>query len=168
MASSVDKHLCIWYWIVLTFRSFTAGFLHFLAKLVCRYKLFRPPTRNCQKLRWMIKPAFCLFGLLGISHLFLADKPALIWRSQDTGVRVSVVTGLVYRNHSFLLSCLTLYYSDAGVPGEIHPSEVASPLPPTSSQSYSECRYHPFTPLFSFWLVQPVTTAQKKPTLLHL
>ena len=55
----------------------------------------------------MIKPAFCLFGLLGISHLFLADKRALIWRSQDTGVSVSVVTGLVYRNHSFLLSCLT-------------------------------------------------------------
>lgn len=111
MTSLVDKYLCIWYQIVLTFRtqSFTLGFLHFLTKLVVwRYGLLRPPTRNCQKLRWMVKPAFSLFGLLGISHLFLTDKRALIWRSQDTGVSFSVVTGLVYKNHSFLLSCLTL------------------------------------------------------------
>lgn len=43
-----------------------------------------------------------------MSHLFLTDKRALIWRSQDAGVSPSVVTRLVYRNHSFLLGCLTL------------------------------------------------------------
>lgn len=109
MTSLVDKYLCVWYRIVSTFRtqSFPAAFLHFLTKLsisVCRYGA--APFAH-QKVKWMIKSAFCLFGLLGISHLFLADKRALIWRSQDASVSASVVTGLVYRNHSFLLSCLT-------------------------------------------------------------
>lgn len=44
-----------------------------------------------QKLGWMIKPAFCLFSLLGISHLFLPVKRALIWRSQDAGVSLSLL-----------------------------------------------------------------------------
>lgn len=99
----VDKYLCVWYPIVSTFRrqSFPAAFLHFLTKLsirVCRYGA--APFAH-QKVKWMIKSAFCLFALLGISHLFLADKRALIRRSQDAGVSASVVTGLVYRNHSF-------------------------------------------------------------------
>lgn len=72
-------------------------------------KQVRAAPSTHQKLGWAIKPAFCLFSLLRISHLFLADKRALIWRSQDAGVSLSVVTGLVYRNHSSLLGCLTLW-----------------------------------------------------------
>lgn len=57
---------------------------------------------------------------------------------------------------------LRLYYSVVGVPGEIHPSEAASPRPPTSPHSYSECRC---LALFSFCLVPPATTAPKTPKL---
>lgn len=103
MTSLLGKYLCVWYPIVSTFRtqSFPAAFLHFLTKLSIRLCWYGAAPFAHQKVKWMIKSAFCLFALLGISHLFLADKRALIWRSQDAGVSASVVTGLVYRNHSF-------------------------------------------------------------------
>lgn len=82
-------------------------FLHFLAKLSkagMSYSVHPPESaRNSDE--WWNLLSVCLASW--DSHLFLADKRALIWRSQDAGVSDSVVTGLVYRNHSFLLSCLT-------------------------------------------------------------